>query len=160
MNETVWAVMCGAYSDKYLAAIFTDHDKADAYARAYDGHVSEYELDEVLDEKAARHLRPGEHLYTVAMDADGQNAGAWEYWKGQADTFLDVRISKEGIAQRLSADTWATSEQHAIKILNERRSFWLAQSSPVDDKPLKRSGNDYGWRHSGLAESQPSGEAN
>ena len=36
--EPVWAVMCGEYSDKYLAAVFTDHDRADAYARAHDGY--------------------------------------------------------------------------------------------------------------------------
>ena len=43
MSTTVFAVMCGEYSSKYLAAVFTDRDNADAYARANKGWVEEHQ---------------------------------------------------------------------------------------------------------------------
>ena len=158
MTKTVWAVMCGAYSAKYLAAVFTEHDRADAFARANDGYVDEYDLDPPLGEAEQRHLRPGEHFYDVTMDVDGQDAEAWEDWSTSTDRYLQCRINKEWQAQRLSGSCWATSEEHAIKILNERRGFWLAQGKPFVNESTDRR-YDYGWRDTGLEGSSQARQA-
>lgn len=123
MIGMVYVVELGAYSDRYVAAVFTNEDQAAAYARANDGTVGHFDLDPELGEDEKRHLRPGQHAYSFSMDYDGNQAQAWEIWK-DPDESLRVRVSG-GKPVRLAGGCWASSEKHAIKILNEKRTGWL-----------------------------------
>lgn len=142
MTKTVYVVEGGAYSDKYVAAVFSNRDDANALAYTIDpSGVYELELDPELSEAEKRHIRPGEYAYNMAMDTDGNNAQAWETWREPAN-----ELWARNDLKRLSSSCWATSEQHAIKILNERRSAWLAAGKPMTEA-VKQS--DY-WMKTGF----------
>ncbi len=133
MNKTVYVVECGEYSSKYVAALFSDSDSAAAYARANEGHVMEYDLDEPLSENETRQLRRGEHRYQVSMDINGLNAQANESWEPleKPVEYLHARIDRDGTPRRINGQCWATSETHAIKIINDRRTQWIANGPHV-----------------------------
>jgi hypothetical protein len=128
---TVYVVEFGAYSDSYVGGVYTSEDEANAVARTNDGYVSSYELDPPLSEAERRHLRPGECVYRVSMGADGNDAQANPHWGPEPSGDLSVRVDSDNVARRLSGDCWARSEEHAIKILNDRRSQWVAMGSLV-----------------------------
>lgn len=126
-RRMVYVVRAGEYSDTWTVGVYTKPDHADAVARAKDGYVEDFEIDPALDEDAVRHLRPGERLYQVLMRRDGQEARAWPQWSGDADMYLSANYAHHNIVGRC----WATSEEHAIKIVNDRRIAWLAAGSPL-----------------------------
>ena len=129
----VYVVCFGAYSDRYVAGVFSNRDEANAWARANNDDVDEFDLDPPLDEQAKRHIRPGLSAYSVAMDHDGNGAQVWEQWVDP-----DESIAANG--HRFNTECWASSKEHAIKIANDRRIQWLAGG-----KRLGKALN-YGWR--------------
>lgn len=142
----IYLVECGEYSGRYVAGAFRTAEEADAAARAWDGYVTEVDFGE-LGDKEKRFLRPGERQYHVSMDSDGNNAEASATWSA-AEDLLSVRIRDEK-PQRFSCTCWAPSEQGAIKILNERRSAWLAGPRAFNKRNVQSSysgGIDHGWR--------------
>ena len=128
----VYVVTFGGYSDSYVGGVYTDRDNADAAARANDGYVESMELDPPLSEAEQRYLRPGEHIYSVSMNVDGSGAQASEVWSVESGVpELRVRVDSNNVPRSLSAICWARSEEHAIEILNDRRSQWLAMGALV-----------------------------
>ncbi len=137
----IYLVEIGAYSDRYIAGAFSKRDDADAYARRHEGHVLCVTVDEEqFDEETRRFLRPGEHSYHVAMAAGGNDAEAEEMWTDPQD-YLNVWGNNE----RFTGECWASSEEHAIKIVNDRRTQWLAIG--MGREPIKDhfGGNNFGW---------------
>ncbi len=127
---TVYVVEFGAYSDSYVGGVYTSQDEANAVARIDGGYVSSYELDPPLSEAEQRHLRPGEHGYQVSMGMDGNDSTINEIW-GEVSDGLSVRLNSDDKARRLSGSCWARSEEHALKIMNDRRTQWIAMGSLV-----------------------------
>jgi hypothetical protein len=132
----VYVVGFGSYSDQHNHAAYTSADHADAVARStgteYEpGWVDELELDPPLDEEVTIFIRPGERLYQVVMDGDGNNAQAWVGWDKESTDRFGVAKDKS----RFSCETWATSEEHAIKILNDRRAQWIALGQIIEQNP-------------------------
>lgn len=118
----VYAVEAGSYSDRWIVGVWSDEDNADAVAREYDACVMDFDLDEPLSEKAARLKRPGIRTYHVTMEArSGQYARAQPIFQ---QTDLDERSCSNGTL--FGTGCWATSEEEAIKIANDRRTAWLA----------------------------------
>lgn len=126
---TVYIVECGEYSGRFIAAAYDNQDWADAYARANDGCVLEIEIEETLEEEAKRYLRPGERYYWVGMNRDGNDAQAWPQWNEKKATAPETFGVQKG-GRRIVTGCWASSEEHAIKIVNDRRSRWLAVGGP------------------------------
>ncbi len=139
----VYVVTHGAYSDTSVTGVYTSRDDANAVARTGDdGYVEEYDLDPPLTEKQARHIRYGESVYNVTMDLDGNDSQVNEHWVSEVHDGLRVRVDSDNVARRLSGTCWARSEEHAIKIVNDRRSQWVAMGSLVGGL----AGRDTNWR--------------
>ena len=121
----IYIVVCGEYSDKWNAAAFTNEEYALAYAAVEDGYV---ELDQPLNEKDERIRQRSEYIYHVRMlinDSGNLNATSYKAFLSEGDVLV--------------ASVLARSSEHAIKIINDQRSAWLAGG--------KRLGtpNNYGW---------------
>lgn len=167
---TLYGIWYADYSNSSCGdAVYSSVDQARAVARATGGDVIELELDPPLDVKTQALVRPGECEYHVGMDASGDDASARENYsedKATAREFLSVRIDpKTGKPDRFTGRTWAQDEKHAIKIVNERRTRWIAQGSRVGPTPRQNPyQHDYGWRAAMLnespAEPQPTTEQN
>ncbi len=127
----VYVVTFGAYSDSYVGCVYTNQDDADATARAGGGYVEEHELDLPLSEAETRHLRPGEHVYQVGMYVDGSGAHADKTWQPRPHDGLFADVGYDNKVGYLKGTCWALSEEHAIKILNDRRSQWIAMGSLI-----------------------------
>lgn len=143
----VYIVECGEYSGRYIAAVFAEEALADAYARANDGSVDEFEVETTISEEEQRHLRPGERAYSVGMDVDGSGAQARAMWSTPEER-LGVRM-RGGMPERFSFSCWASSEEHAIKQLNDRRSAWLSgprMAGTRNTQAAYSGGSDHGWR--------------
>ena len=137
MNMKIYVVCTGEYSDRGVSAVFTNRDNAYAYMSAVDGDIDEFDADPDLNAEEQKHLRPGLRPFRVKMDADGNNARA-ELESLQVKPEMSIRIGANGELESFVGYCWAPDEQHAIKIVNERRSGWLA--SPRLLRPER-----YGW---------------
>jgi len=131
----VYLVEYGEYSDKGISSVHTNRDEANAIARNDGSQVLEYELDEPFDENARPYLRPGEYQYLVRMMHDGNRASVIEEFD---KTYNEARCLWVN-SQWINGRCWARSEGKAIKIINDRRSGWLAAGKPNGVK------GDDGW---------------
>lgn len=120
MPDKVWIVTAGCYSDYHIVAVFDNKEQADALV-AHIGHSSDDTVEEwTLNDP--KYCGPLDWWY-VHMELDGDRARA-EGSTGPGDS-KDTYHSREAI--------WgycrAKDEQHAIKIMNERRAQLLAESA-------------------------------
>lgn len=119
MSPTVYVITKGIYSSyrivtilgtKMLAEEFTAHDP--------DLHIEPYEVDILADQIAG-----GYCTYNVHMDKYGDGRA----WVNADGPFEDLRVvnrprfPEPGDKLVLWGCIWAKSEQHALKIANERR---------------------------------------
>lgn len=120
------------YSDSYVGdSVYSSQDDAEAVCRAGGGRLIEFELDRPLDEKEHKLRRPGERVYWVGMDTDGNGAQAnVRYHAAEDEASTRIRVA-DGLALRFHIQTWAHDEQHAIKIANDRRAQWLAEGGKL-----------------------------
>ena len=137
----VYAVTLGEYSDAWVSAVFSTMDLADSYARINEGHVDVFEIDDGVNEQVISRVRPGLFYFQVSMGVDGQGARATMIWKEEEGADRSVYGSVQH--NRLMSTCLARDEQHAIKIVNDRRSGWLAAGGFTGQAEKKRS--DYGW---------------
>ena len=149
MIETLYGIWYADYSNSSAGdAVYSSRDDADAVARATDGDVICFELDPSLDAVAQKLRRPGERFYAVAMSRSGKESQAWAKYSAEEspDETVSVRVSKAGKVERFNASCWAADEKHAIKIVNDRRTQWIAAGEQFDSAPQPIGGHDYGWR--------------
>lgn len=137
-RRTVWVLEQGSYSDYRVVGVFSRQAHADAARRAmgacpYDEPtIAEWPLDPGVQERAQ-----GRQLYRVHMDRAGRthdvarcDADAWvetERWVSKTGPMIDDRARLA--AAHLINEVWATDDQHAVKIVNERRAQHLAQGT-------------------------------
>lgn len=154
--KSAYLVTSGDYSDYRVEGVFSTEANAKAYldkrnesAGGYgDADIEVYQLDVDIDQ-----IRNGYSLYRVCMSKNGEqfpNTGSYDLkvrkenpvegvytrfqvkWK--KGKIIDYPTLKEAIANTdkntetyIIATAWAKDEQHAIKIVNERRIELLAQ---------------------------------
>ena len=124
MNK-VYIVTTGTYSDYGIYSVHTDEKTAKRVSNEMDGDVEEWGVDLVEPQ-----LPPGHLYWWVSMRSDGDRAYADLESDGQ-DSLGTVNIGNGHINAVVSA----TSEKHAIKILNERRAQILSLPvQPVSGK--------------------------
>lgn len=129
-GRVVYVVEYGSYSERYVAGVFTDRDAAAAFTRAGYGTLTEHEVTNELSPAAQRQLRPGERRYKVIMDRTGNEASAWESFAPVEDVLRHLWVQfYKGNPVWFTGDCWASDEEHAIKILNDRRTQWLAMGA-------------------------------
>lgn len=118
----------GEYSSYQIVAVFTTPELAEAY-RAWNGgnDVQEFELDHV-----PTLMREGTHGYHVFMWRDGDSV---VYLLEDVEPFETTFFLRrewrwaKGVrhyGHRLVVGTVAKSEEHAVKIANERRAQLIA----------------------------------
>lgn len=123
----IFIVTSGQYSDYTIEAVFTSKALAErlvaSYFPAKDGRIEEYEADALEG-----HLKRGLVEYMVHMNLDGSNASARPSLSlVAAHERCNFLYMADGIfPERLYAEIATTSAKRAIKILNERRSQFLA----------------------------------
>jgi hypothetical protein len=118
-GDTIYVVTTGEYSDYGVAGVYTTKEEAEAVkAVLRDANdVAEYVLGEGID-KATQGLYP----YLVVMHYNGNGAMA------HCQSGLELNpFHAEAFNMAVSMSCWARDEQHAIKILNEKRIQWLAE---------------------------------
>ena len=122
MNQEVYVVTSGCYSDYHINAIFSTREKAEEYAELLPdaNSIEVYVLD-------GEH-KNGLHTIIVVMDRDGNTSECYldeyvfclekyklkwgEFWYDSSRKFYVL----------------AKDKQHAIKICNEKRAMLLAEN--------------------------------
>jgi len=134
---TSYIVMAGEYSDRHVCGVYTTKENADYAADLFGGWVEEFVPDAIPDHPQ------GMICYHVSMRRDGEATtqkigieGMDIYGKG---TFLDQYFRKEdgtltGVKE-FTIGVWARDEQHAVKIVNEKRAQIIAANEWPDDPP-------------------------
>ena len=138
--STIYAVSSGDYSDYRVVAVFSTRAKAGAFIAAIpDSEWNEIEVYE-LDPDTADLIKDGYALWRVLMLRDGtvesiekSNLGRYcysvtncrfEIWRrSQAPAYRG-----KGIPDCLVGTAMAKSAEHAIKIVNEKRTQLIASN--------------------------------
>jgi hypothetical protein len=132
MSEKIYLVTSGSYSDYGIDAAFSTREKAQELIDRLEWddtpNIEEWAVDELPTA-----LRPGCHLYQVWMDKEGNTdrieikekptsyEAFWSeehtsgYWDREAQRWVFTCVARDG--------------NHAIKISNERRTFWIANGT-------------------------------
>ena len=128
---TSYVVTTGEYSSYSIRGVYSTREKAEYAAKLFRGDVEEFEIDSYPD-----HPR-GLLRFFVRMERGGESivgeAGPTEkgyqphyfsadYWTGVQELWMHV---------------WAKDEQHAVKIVNEKRGQLIAGYQWPDDEPAK-----------------------
>jgi hypothetical protein len=118
--KKVWIVTDGCYSDYKIVAVFSEQETAEICAKAQgpDGRAEEWDLD-----TGAEQYRQGLVRWYVGIYADG---ATWMAQVGEAgrDGFYVRPNAKTGLVTSM----WAKDKEHAVKIANERRAFYVANN--------------------------------
>lgn len=134
---TSYIVVTGEYSDYHVCGVYSTRKKANYAAKVYDGAVIEYEIDELPDHPK------GLLGYRVEMKKDGaadvQRCGIGPMEIYLAGSFLNDYSRKDDgqlvIVKEFVISVWAKDEQHAVKIVNEKRAQIIAANEWPDDPP-------------------------
>lgn len=137
MNEKVYVVQEGEYSDRSICGIFTSKEKADAAVCRFGGDIEEFPVD-MLDYEPYNMT-----IYSVEIDKEGdikscyKEEGSWLRAEELASDprnihFLDEVFSFQTMSfspttMRMITRMFARDEKHAIKIANKTRSWIIAE---------------------------------
>lgn len=121
MAKTVWVVEDGDYSDYCVIGVYSEEASALQAASMFGGDVSEWPLDPGVDE-INRGLKP----YYVAMSRNGGNVSTFQENSLPGEKGYWIYESYGARKHILTTSVWATSKDHAIKIVNEKRIQILA----------------------------------
>ena len=120
---TIWALEQGEYSDYRIIGVFSTEENARRIKNLTDSkwdiaEIVEWEIDPFID-----NLNAGKMVYSVAMRRDGLVENVKCEWHEYecSDGVLYLETIDGANARVLHTFMWATDEQHAIKIANERR---------------------------------------
>lgn len=124
----IYLVSAGDYSAYGIDALFSSYDKAQAFIDEVCGErIEEYELDPPnVDMK-----RKGYKLWFITMKRDGSvlccNDQSFRGDLVDTSGELEINDSCSGKYRDIAyARLWAKSEEHAIKIVNEKRAQMIA----------------------------------
>lgn len=118
----VWVVEEGNYSSRQVVGVFDNEDLANIFAKAHDGEVSEWELNQHQKE-----IREGLMPWWVSFDEAGNvHAASHSGWGSAAST---IRHRSHSSTSDLIYCTGILARDcnHAIKIASERRMQFLAE---------------------------------
>lgn len=132
-----YIVVTGEYSDYHVCGVYSTRKKANYAAKVYDGEVVTHKVDEL-----PAHPK-GLLGYQVRMKKDGaakaQRIGVEWMQHYKTPQFTDDYIRQDDgqylIVKELAVSVWAKDEQHAVKIVNEKRAQIIAANEWPDDPP-------------------------
>lgn len=140
--NTIWVVEVGNYSDYRVAGVFTTEEKAKVvYDRLLvsnsheDPVISEWPLDPGVDE-----MNQGMSIWRCVM---GKNGHVEQTHQQPASDrlYTEFRVIKRSehayygpdAQDVLEAKVWATDKDHAIKIVNEKRTELIAMNKWIHE---------------------------
>lgn len=141
--DKVYIITAGSYSDYRIETVFSTREKAEAYCSAvkysYEyPEIEEWPLDSFVDK-----LDKGYKCYKVVMRENGnavkieQSSPPYNIrdrfytnWRSVAKKYDSVsgaqkNMDKDYIVE-IHSYCWAKDEEHAVKIVNERRTRYIA----------------------------------
>lgn len=127
----VYVVTHGCYSDREIVGVFSDEKAAEAFASCdEDGGFEEWEVD---SEKLSHEHPHGKQFYSVYLDRDGDpHRGNRPRLRSHSPIKAQPSMwyrDQEGIKPDYWLfNMWATDEEHAVKIANERRARVVANN--------------------------------
>jgi hypothetical protein len=135
----IYLVTHGSYSDYSIVGAFSTEANAEEFRKRVcpEGEIEPYEVDDWLPQ-----IRDGLRLFTVRMAADGTVEKVEE---SNAGVYDDPRYHLEKTREQPSPEIWygkvllvgymfARDEKHAVKIMNDRRTQYLATHPPSSDR--------------------------
>jgi len=144
----IYVVTEGEYSDYHIVGVYDDKALAEQAADIDEGDVKTYTVNEHAD-LISQGLKP----YKVYMDRDGNvdrdgntggqprrvdvSGGTTVFHVWMARDLIGYSRARGGpiyrdVGLRLRATVWARDEQHAVKIVNEKRAQLIAAGLFVD----------------------------
>lgn len=129
---TLYAVSAGDYSDYRVIAIFSSRELAEEYMQAVSdetyNRIEEYEL----NPPDASFINAGYSVWEVPMLIDGttervHRTNSTSFDIGNVGHKIWKRSESIGLKDVLRSSVWAKTEQHAIKIVNEKRTQMIAE---------------------------------
>lgn len=137
-RPTVWVIEQGEYSDYRVVGVFSSRENAEAVAALLGKEeygdkptVAEWPLDPVVNE-----LHQGLKPYRVVMAADGtaekcepkNEVSAYDIKSGVTiwERSTAPAYRGKGVQDCIHGIVWAKDEQHAVKVMNEKRAQMIA----------------------------------
>lgn len=120
----IFVITKGSYSDYSIVGMFSTKEKAQQaldVLSIYDknDNIEEYELDEL--DTLTKKFKRGYRIYRVEMDRDGNVKDDIEVTND-----IDTWINKNQQRGMLWGNVLAKNEQQAVKIMNDRRTQFIA----------------------------------
>lgn len=125
---TSYVVTVGEYSDYHICGVYSDRERAEYAAQLFRGGVEEFEVDSWPDHPQGmlrffvRMKHGGESTVGNASPTEAEYQAhhfAADYWTGVQELWMHV---------------WAKDEQHAVKIVNEKRGQLIAGDQWPDNE--------------------------
>ncbi|MDD4515668.1 hypothetical protein [Massilibacteroides sp.] len=120
--ENIFVVTKGEYSDYHICGVFSTKKKAKLFIASIKSHeIDDYQIEKYTLNPYDIELSNGYKLYFVRMAKDGN---VIEVKLGESDYSIDI-VSFD-VRKNIYMYCYAKDEQHAIKILNEKRGQKIA----------------------------------
>jgi len=170
MITKVYLVSCGEYSDYGIAEVFLDRDLAEKYCSIHNTSAQANDCDDYCIEEYKINTNPIEQLppegkvgYTVYMTKDGEFSywrndisfikyneikNQMHFWPGNSGRRLYIPTYTHGdLSGRFGKhphfmmSVFARNEEHAVKIVNEKRTQLIALNRWPDNETIKQKGD-------------------
>lgn len=126
MDNVIWAVSEGDYSDYRVLGVFTSKEKAEEYAKTdIYSRVENFPIDPVPDEKILDIVKSGDKIFMIHMQFNGDAGGHQINYT--AEYGYDSVFNPSWDPDRLSGAIRARDLESAIKIMNEYRIRYIAE---------------------------------
>lgn len=126
----IWALEDGEYSDYHVIGVFSSRENAEIVQKVTRGTIAEWPLD-----PAVKEINQGLTTWRVLMLRNGDVESAKSigpmFWAIGGRHYVWERTKAPAylgsvIPDVLWAEVWARDQQHAIKIVNEKRAQMIA----------------------------------
>jgi hypothetical protein len=143
MNDKVWLLTAGSYSDFHIVGVYSKRENAENALQAFGGgDIEEYRIDPHMDR-----INAGLSYFSVHMAKNGStsyNNGGHVFRIERIDVNpIPVEVGRAALIRSsdgtawMDVECWARDEKHAVKIANEQRVSKIA-SGEWDSAENKR----------------------
>lgn len=127
MNNKVYVITSGCYSDYHICAVTLDPERAKNLRRLFDNwsgaNIEEYPLDEKVETRiygVTLQRETGKHIKTKLDDYDNYHDG-----------YVEEDYDLEADEQHLTFWCTAKDEEHALKIARDRLAQYKAEREGI-----------------------------
>ena len=138
---TSYIVVTGEYSDYHVCGVYSTRKKANYAAKVYNGEIITHKIDELPDHPKGMlgylvRMKKGGASVVQLYGAEGMENSKDGHFQ---DDYTPLPDGTYNVVKELSITVWARDEQHAVKIVNEKRVQIIAANQwPADPPPDPR----------------------